>query len=168
MSIDNTLFGRIQLHHFAIRDLIQWSDNLSVEHPGIDAQHKAIFETGTKVYDNWRSGGNVQELRRAATTLDELLKTHFAYEERLLTEINYAELEQHAAEHRGMLSDMDLIKERFQAIRDDQTFPGSSMLAPGWPVLHFFLGFAVGHVMNSDMRYCQALMASRDEAEGEA
>jgi len=38
----------MQLQHLAI-NLIQWGDHMSVDHPGIDAQHKANFVLGLTV-----------------------------------------------------------------------------------------------------------------------
>ncbi len=159
MSIDDTIFGRIQLQHISVNNLIQWGDHLSVEHPGIDAQHKAIFDLGTKVYENWRNGADIVVLRPIVDKLENLLKAHFSYEEEILAEIGYEALAQHAAEHRGMLNDMEILQDRFQTFKDGQTSPGGSLLAPGWPIMQFLLGFAIGHVMSSDMSYCRALAA---------
>ena len=168
MSIDNALFGRIQMQHLSVNNLIQWGDHLSVEHPGIDAQHKAIFDLGTRVFENWRDGGSVDNLRPALDKLENLLKAHFSFEERLLADIGYEGLKQHAAEHRGMLDEMAILQERFQTFKDGHKSPAGSMLAPGWPVMQFILGFTIGHVMSSDMSYCRALIASRDDLQGTA
>ena len=74
MSIASTaLFNRVQLQPFAMNNLVQLGDHLSVDHPGIDAQHKAIFELGAKIYDNWRSGAKVAVLRSAIDKLATLL-----------------------------------------------------------------------------------------------
>lgn len=164
MIIKNPLFGRIQLQHFSITSLIQWGDHLSVEHPGIDAQHKAIFDLGTNVHENWRDGGSVGVLRPAVDKLSNLLQAHFSYEERLLAEIGYDGLDQHAAEHRSMLRDLEIMQGRFNTFKDGQKYRGGSLLAPGWPIMQFILEFSIGHVMSSDMSYCQALIASRDQA----
>jgi hemerythrin len=166
MSItNNALFGRVQLQHLSIDNLIQWGDHLSVEHPGIDAQHKAIFDLGTKVYENWRAGAKVDVLRSAADKLATLVEAHFSYEEKLLAEIGYSGLKQHAAEHRGMLEELKQVQERFRLLEAEAESPGGSVLAPGWSVMQFILGFTIGHVMSSDMSYCQALMASRIPAQ---
>lgn len=157
----SALFGRVQLQHLSINNLIQWGDHLTVEHPGIDAQHKAIFDLGTKVYENWRAGAKVNFLRSSADKLANLLEAHFAYEEKLLAEIDYSGLEQHAAEHRSMLEELKQMQERFQPLEAESESPGGSVLAPGWSVMQFILGFTIGHVMSSDMSYCQALIASR-------
>lgn len=168
MSTDNALFGRMQLQHLSVSNLIQWGDHLSVEHPGIDAQHKAIFDLGAKVYENWRAGGSASFLGPAVDKLASLLETHFAYEERLLAEIGYDGLEEHAAEHRAMLAEMALLKQRFPTFEDGRRQPGGSLLAPGWFVMQFILGFSIGHVMSNDMRYCATLAASRDALQGTA
>lgn len=168
MSIDNALFGRIQLQHLSINNLIQWGDHLSVEHPGIDAQHQAIFDLGTRVYEHWRAGGTVDMLRATVDKLAHLLDAHFAYEERLLAEIGYTGLEDHAAEHRSMLADLEILRQRCQGLKDGQGAARGSLLAPGWPIMQFILGFTIGHVMSSDMNYCRALIASREGIQGTA
>lgn len=168
MTIKNAPFGRIQMQHLAINNLIQWGDHLSVEDAAIDAQHKAIFELGTSVYESWRGGGNVDVLRLAVDKLAHLLPAHFAYEERLLAEIGYEGLDQHAAEHRGMLDELAVIRERFHNFKGGHESPGGSILAPGWSIMQFILGFTVGHVMSSDMDYCRPLIARRNEVQGTA
>ena len=168
MSIENAPFGRIQLQHVAVTNLIQWGDHLSVDHPAIDAQHKAIFDLGAKVYEDWRDGGGVARLRPAVDKLANLLQAHFAYEERLLAEIGYGGLDEHVAEHRGMLKDLAKIQERFHGFEDGHEFAGGSLLAPGWMVMQLILGFTIGHVMSSDMRYCKTLSASGNHVQGTA
>jgi hemerythrin len=163
MNIKNhALFGKAQLHHFSITNLIQWGEHLSVGHSGIDAQHKAIFDLGFKIYEHWRDGAGVGVLRPTVNKLEHLLRAHFSYEEKLLGEIAYKELGHHAAEHRSMLNDMERMQGRFNAFKDGQKSSGGSLLAPGWPVMQFVLEFSVGHVSTSDMSYCQALIASRN------
>jgi hemerythrin len=157
-------FGRIQLQQQAINNLIQWGDHLSVDHPMIDIQHKAIFDLGTRVYENWKSGGSLDVLFPAMDKLANLLQAHFAYEERVLAEIGYDELKEHAAEHRCMLDEIEMLRDGFRGCRGDLEVRRGSVLAPGWSVMQFILGFTIGHVSTSDMSYCQTLKASRDVA----
>jgi hemerythrin-like metal-binding protein len=161
MSTTNALFGRIQMQHHSINTLIQWGEHLTVEHPEIDAQHKALYDLGTTVYEKWRAGASVNALRPAVEKLTALLKDHFSYEEQVLKEIGYADLDEHVAEHRSMLAEMELVREQFYRFEDDSKPTGGSLLAPGWPVLQLILGFIIGHVSTSDMGYCRALVASR-------
>ena len=158
-----TIFERLQLQHLSINKLIQWGDHFSVDHPTVDAQHKAIFDLGTKVYENWRAGAGVDALRASVDKVAKLLEVHFAYEEKLLAEIEYLELEQHAREHDSMLNEIKEIQEYFQSIYDKKEAPGGSVLAPGWSVVQLLLGFTIGHVATSDMSYYRSLVDSRQD-----
>jgi len=145
----------------AINHLIQWGDHLSVGHPEIDAQHKEIYDFGAEIYQSWRHGVRLGELRIATDTLFKLLRAHFLYEERLLAGIGYGDLKQHVAEHRSMLKELQSMRDHFETLADDDDSPGGSVLSPNWSVMRFILGFSLGHVMTSDMNYSQPLRASR-------
>ncbi len=168
MISSSGLFGRVQMKHLSMTNLIQWGDHFSVGIPEIDAQHKAIFDLGTRIYEKWRAGVGVVALRPFVDKLASLLPAHFSYEERRLAEAGYVDLDQHAAEHRSMLKDFAVIRERFHALDDGREVRGGSLLAPGWPIMQFFLEFTVGHVMNGDMSYSQALAGSHGKAQAAA
>jgi hemerythrin len=149
------------MKHLSLGRLIQWGDHLSVGHREIDAQHKAILELGTRLYEGWRGGSGVQALRPGVAKLGKLFPAHLTYEERVLAEIGYDDLEQHSAEHRKMRADFTEMEARFADGKDDQASASGSLLAPGWPIMQFFLEFALGHVGTSDMNYCRALAAAK-------
>lgn len=153
-----------QQQQLSINNLIQWGDHLSVAHPTIDIQHKAIFELGGRVYESWHIGGSLDVFRPAVDKLANLLQAHFSYEERMLADMGYADLKEHAAEHSSMLDELQKIRERFNAFTGEHHVRGGSVLTPGWPLMQLMLGFTVGHVATSDMAYSQALIASRDGA----
>jgi hemerythrin len=156
--------GRTQLPDHSINHLMQWGDHLSVGHPGIDAQHKEIYDFGAEIYESWRDGVRLGTLRVAVDTLLKLLRAHFTYEERLLAGIGYAGLKQHVAEHRAMLKELQEMREHFETLIDDDDSPGGSVLSPNWSVMRFILGFSLGHVMTSDMSYSQPLKAGGNTA----
>ena len=137
-------------------------------HPEIDAQHKEIYEFGAEIYESWRDGVRVGELRLAADRLLKLLRAHFVYEERLLAGIGYGDLKRHVAEHRSMLKELQDMCKHFETLSDDDDSPGGSVLSPNWSVMQFILSFALGHVMTSDMSYVQPLQASRNSEQGTA
>ena len=162
MAYKNVSFGQ----SLSLIKLIEWGDHYSVDHSAIDAQHKEIFNLGINVYENWRNGKGAAELLPTVEKLAKLLKAHFSFEERLLAEVGYEDLTEHVEEHHRMLNDMEAMKEdmnsRLQLLKDGSiSSRGGSMLSPDWPLMLFFLGFAVGHVSTSDMRYSKALTASR-------
>lgn len=156
--------GRTKKQDQSINQLMQWGDHLSVGHPDIDAQHKEIYEFGAEIYQSWRNGVRLGELRVATDKLLKLLRAHFVYEERLLAGIGYSDLKQHVAEHRSMLKELQDMRDHFETLSDDDDSPGGSVLSPNWSVMRFILGFSLGHVMTSDMNYSQPLIASGHSA----
>ena len=159
-STNQEIIGRTPMQDQSINHLIKWGDHLSVGHPEIDAQHKEIYEFGAEIYESWRDGVRLGELRISTDRLYTLLRAHFTYEERLLAKIGYGDLKLHAAEHRSMLKELQAMREHFKTLSDDDDSPGGSVLSPNWSVMQFILGFAFGHVMTSDMSYVQPLQAS--------
>jgi hemerythrin-like metal-binding protein len=157
-------FGRMQLTHFSLANLIRFGDHLFVEHPALDAQHKAIFDLGTGVYEDWRCGGSMDVLRPVLEKLTNLMHTHFSFEERVLHEIGYEDLKNHAAEHRRMRDELSTMHDQFPRFKEGREIRGGSLLAPGWSIMQFILGFTVGHVASCDMSYNRALIASRDQS----
>lgn len=163
--INAPMYGRTQQQILSLVNIISWGEHYSVGHSGIDAQHKRIFDLGFSVYENWRDGGDIDLLHPKVEKLTGLLRTHFIYEESLLDETGYEDLNEHAAEHQSMLKEIEVMQETvkkrlFQSERG-QKFRGGSLLAPDWPVMQFFMGFAIWHVTYSDMRCCEVLDANR-------
>jgi hemerythrin-like metal-binding protein len=159
--MSNALFGRMPFQHLSLDKMIQFGDHLFVDHPVIDAQHKAIFNLGIDVYEKWRGGGNIDVLRPAVEKLSNLMHSHFSFEERVLHEIGYDDLKNHAAEHRSMRDELSIMHERLHNFKETKEIRGGSLLAPGWSIMQFILGFTVGHVASSDMAYNRALVANR-------
>ena len=153
-----------QMRDGSINQFMKWGNHLSVGHPEIDAQHREIYDFGSEIYESWRNGVRVGELRMSTDRLLKLLRAHFVFEERLLAGIGYSDLKQHVAEHRSMLKELQGMRDHFENIGDDDDTPGGSVLSPNWSVMRFILGFALGHVLTSDMNYCQALTASGNAA----
>ena len=158
----DALFDRVQRQNSSVNNVIQWGEHLSVEHPVIDAQHKAIFDLGSDFYENWRSGASVDLLRPAVDKLGNLMHAHFTYEERVLTNICYSGLIEHAAEHRIMLDKLQIMQDYVYTFKLDQKVRRGSLQTPGWKIMELIFGFTVGHLMSSDMSYSLAIMASRN------
>ncbi len=159
-------FGPIQLKHLPIDHLVRWGDHLSVRHPGIDAQHKAIFVMGTRIFEKWRCGGNADQLRRSVDKIALLLKFHFSYEEQLLAEIDFADLAPHIVEHRSIIKDLEFFQSHFPSFANGLARPAKSLLAPSWPAMKTVLGFTIGHVASCDMMFASTLSASQDWLQG--
>lgn len=147
-------FGRMP--HLSLSKLMQFGDHLRVDHAALDAQHRAIFDLGVKVYEDWRRGEPLDVLRPALDKLSALLNAHFKHEERVLQEIGYEGLERHVAEHQQLRDEMSAVCARLNAATDGTKPP----LGPDAAAVQFILGLTVGHVAGSDMQYCRAIEAS--------
>ena len=165
-STSQEIISRTQMQDQSVNHLLKWGDHLSVGNAEIDAQHKEIYDFGAEIYESWRDGVPVGELRIATDRLYDLLRTHFHFEERTLGKIGYSDLKRHVAEHRSMLMELQAMRDHFKTLSDDDDSPGGSVLSPNQSVMQFILAFALGHVMTSDMGYVQPLQASRNSEQG--
>lgn len=142
------LSGAFGLSGFSLKQLISWGPQLNVDHPQIDAQHQGIFDIATEIAEIWHQRGDLVRLKTVAGKLAKVLDAHFRYEEQELADINYTKLEEHRAEHKMMLADLQRIRDRL-----DQMTGSEIRSEPGFMVLSFVLGVTVGHISHSDMDY---------------
>lgn len=150
MKFTPHVFGPLPAVRYSLTGLVEWGEHLSVDHPGIDAQHEAIFKLVGRVHDLWRRNADVADLRAAVDKLKGVLEGHFHYEERMLAATAYPRLTEHVAEHRTLLAELEAIR---------QCLAGSGKAPPesGWSLLDFLLGVTVGHIVGSDIDYCSHL-----------
>ena len=146
-------FGRMSGMHgladVSLKQLIAWGDHLKVDQPQIDAQHEAIFNIAVEISDTWHKHGDVDQLIALADKLHKVLDAHFRYEEGQLAEVGYPKLAQHKAEHKGMLDELQSIRDRLAGMGH-----GTVQMEPGSLLLNYILGVTVGHICHSDMEYC--------------
>lgn len=156
------LFGRMSGMHgltdSSLRQLLVWGDHLKVDQPQIDAQHEGIFDLAMEIADAWFKHADLDRIKTLAEKLAKVLEGHFRYEERQLAEVDYPGIEEHMAEHRVMLDELQVIRDRL-----DTMGQGTTQRLPGFIVNNFVLGVTVGHIGHSDMEYCAF---ARKAAEG--
>ncbi|NLC18492.1 MAG: hemerythrin family protein [Clostridiales bacterium] len=83
--------------------MIKWNDNFSVNHAGIDEQHKELIDiiNDLVVYISEKDT-EFSHLLDLVTKLDNYVAEHFKYEEALMTEHSYPEMDVHVAQHNGL------------------------------------------------------------------
>lgn len=98
---------------------LNWKPNFNSGHPLIDAEHRELFalanEMLDKSFDRRRDPG---PFYRAFDLLIEHTVRHFSDEERILAEYGYADLEEHAREHRRILDKAAGLRHRAPASTD--------------------------------------------------
>lgn len=156
------LFGRMSGMHgltdSSLRQLLVWGDHLKVDQPQIDAQHQGIFDLAMEIANAWFNHADLDRIKALAEKLAKVLEGHFRYEERQLAEVDYPRLDEHMAEHRVMLDELQVIRDRLATMGN-----GTAQRLPGFLVNNFVLGVTVGHISQSDMEYCAF---ARKAAEG--
>ena len=142
----------------SLKQLVQWGDHHKVDQPQIDAQHEGIFNLAMEIADQWFKHGDLNRIKGLAEKLAKVLEGHFRYEELQLAEVGYPRLDEHKAEHKVMLEELQVIRDRL-----DNMGQGTAQKLPGFIVNNFVLGVTVGHIGHSDMEYCAF---ARKAAEG--
>ena len=92
-----------------------WTEKYSVNIAVLDRQHEALFRTLNQLKDALTSG-------QGGTVVDDVLKhlfdyafTHFATEEKLMTEHAFPGLETHRAEHKRFAQTIEKLQEDCKA-----------------------------------------------------
>ena len=76
-----------------------WSEHLSIDHAEIDQEHKYMIRLIDRLYNIPDNGRSLDEVEQLFGDLVDFMAIHFQHEERLMTEINYPKLSDHAKEH---------------------------------------------------------------------
>jgi len=80
---------------------LEWSDDLTVGHPEIDAQHRSLFAQFAALLEACDRQRGTEQLRELFGFLDGYVAQHFHAEQELMSRHGYPQAEQHAAEHRA-------------------------------------------------------------------
>lgn len=83
---------------------LEWQDNLNSGHPEIDRQHRELVRLGEGVIDLSLGTMDKEALELRINHLLNHLVFHFQYEEELMREIGYPEVEAHAKIHQELLA----------------------------------------------------------------
>ena len=91
---------RLQILTSAIS--LDWKPDYSVGVLEIDEQHKSLFETAKHLLDLYQSDGANDELFAVIRKMFEIADSHFEYEENMLRDIGYPELDAHRESHQEL------------------------------------------------------------------
>ncbi|MDH5397882.1 MAG: bacteriohemerythrin [Cyclobacteriaceae bacterium] len=122
---------------------VNWDDSYSVEVSTIDDQHKKLIELVNQLYDAMRKG---QDLIIIGEVIDELIhytKTHFAYEEAYFEKFGFEKKEEHKAEHKDFVREVEEFKNKFK----------EGKITLSIEVLQFLSGWLFTHIKGSDKDY---------------
>lgn len=121
-----------------------WSKEYELGIDIIDRQHQRIIHYINQVYDAAQNGPNSQPLQVVLHNLVDYTFSHFAFEESLLEESDYTDLQAHKLTHENFSQLIDTLKQRF-----DQGEAVASELA------NLLQDWLINHIMHEDVAYAQ-------------
>jgi hemerythrin-like metal-binding protein len=127
--------------------LLRWSDKYSVNVPEMDKQHQTLFNMLNELHDAMLSGKAKTVLDKTLSQLIQYTQRHFAIEERLMQENNYAEYEDHKAVHEQLKTRVRQFVERYHAGDRSVTIE----------LMSFLQDWLANHIVGMDKKYGAAL-----------
>ena len=89
-----------------------WSKEYQVDVEQIDAEHHHLFDLINEYYIGHARRDSDRDIARLLSQLVAYAEEHFEHEERLMSDIGYPPLEEHKAQHTGLITAIFEIKER--------------------------------------------------------
>ncbi|MEI8396952.1 MAG: bacteriohemerythrin, partial [Rhodospirillaceae bacterium] len=115
---------------------LEWRDNLSVNNPELDDDHKKLFHLFNNLATAMREGQATSVILRTLDALIDYTATHFRREEEALAAINYAELPKQREQHRMFVQKATEIRERYQATGNNSLIIETMDFVKFWLVEH--------------------------------
>ena len=127
---------------------IIWDDSYSVGIVKIDQQHQQLIDIINRLEDEKRSGGVILSV---ISDLSHYVKEHFSYEESLMEQAGYADLQEHKQSHKEFRQWLDSVK-----IAYSSGYAESYDIADS--VQSYLQDWLLKHIMVSDMAYSEQVI----------
>lgn len=122
--------------------LIQWSQMLSVGVTQFDNEHKKLVDMLNNLHDAMKAGKANDVVGKILDGLISYTGTHFAAEERLMTQHGYPNLTKHKGEHAALVK---------QALDIQKDFKAGKALPQN--LLQFLKDWLMKHIAGEDKQY---------------
>ena len=123
-----------------VRPLMEWSAALSVGFREIDRQHERLVEIANALNAAMQTGESAGAVGRILNELVDYTVKHFAYEEDLMRQQGYRDINNHLAEHKKLIDDVSAYKRQFDSGHTHITVE----------LLGFVRDWLVKHIMKTD------------------
>lgn len=124
-------------------DQIVWSDEFSIGHEVIDAQHKKLVAMINRLITTSRVATGSETISEILAEMSDYVRVHFDTEEKLMERINYPRIEDHKTQHRA-----------FQ-MKTAALIRSASLNAESVPVvlLNYLRNWLTQHILKADMEF---------------
>ncbi len=112
---------------------VEWTDDLAVDVPKIDRQHRELFTQIDELLKAWAGGRGLAEVEAMIKFLESYVEDHFGTEEHYMTKYAYTGRSQHIAQHGVFKNAFERIKDRFyRQGADDNLIAETNDLLVDW------------------------------------
>jgi hemerythrin len=125
----------------------KWSPDYSVNVSAIDEQHQELVSLLNRLFVAVSTQESDEAIVASLDALMHFTETHFALEEQLMQQANYTDLEAHKKEHKKLLEQLNLLRQK-QALKQDHLY---------FEILGFVKTWLKGHIVGVDMKYSPAM-----------
>jgi hemerythrin len=125
----------------------KWSPDYSVNVNTIDEQHQELIRILNRLFVAVSRQEDDEAIVATLDALTDCTKSHFALEEQLMQQANYKDLEAHKKEHKKLLEQLDLLRQK-QALKQEHLY---------FEILGFVKTWLKGHIVGVDMKYSPAM-----------
>ncbi len=122
--------------------LIVWSKSYSVGVSQMDKEHQRLIDIINNLYTAMRSGRSKDAIGTILDELVEYTRTHFAHEERLMKESNYAGFDEQKRAHEALIAQVVEIQGKYRV--------GTAL---GQEVMSFLKDWLIKHIQGMDKNY---------------
>jgi len=134
-------------------DLLQWSDEFSVGVPGIDDQHRTLFDLVNKIHAAILEHKGTAACTEVLNELVNYTRIHFTVEECIMQITEFPGYEQHCALHHELVHDVVVLQEKIH----------SGKAAISFELLQFLRNWLTKHILGEDMKYADFFAAGGDD-----
>jgi len=127
---------------------IKWTDELSVQIPSIDAEHKKLIGIINEFYDGINQKSSREKIADIVAGLKEYTVFHFATEETYMQKHGFPGYEEHKAQHKAFVAKVLDYEERLK----DGKFVVSV------EITNFIKEWLTKHIMGTDKKYTSFLV----------
>jgi len=121
-------------------ELVRLEDSLKLNIPEIDSQHETLIRLINQLHESMLQGEGKAALDGLLSQLIDHTRTHFSYEEQLMTEYSYPGQVAHKSEHHRLMQHLEDLAERY----------GKGELLLSFAVVLELKGWATIHIEKSD------------------
>jgi hemerythrin len=123
--------------------LLDWNESYSVGVAKFDEQHKRLFAFVNELNDGMKAGKGKEALGKVLDGLIDYTATHFAAEEKMMSEHQYLQANAHKIEHDKLVKQVLQLQANYKA--------GKALLS--LEVMSFLKDWLYNHIMGTDKKY---------------